>query len=130
MARSTAKKTSKAAPIPTHGVPITDPAFVPEYDEEGIIKNDPDSPYNVDLTRAWKRRGVPTRKAGLVLPRTWVGLTQVDVAKQLDVTQAEVSRIENAGDTLQLSTLRAYAEALGYELEVCFTKDGLRRRVM
>jgi predicted XRE-type DNA-binding protein len=45
------------------------------------------------------------------------GLTQVDVAKVLDVTQGNVSRVENAAD-LYVSTLARYVEALGGHLEL------------
>ena len=44
-------------------------------------------------------------------------LTQKDVAAVLNVTQANVSRIEHEDD-VYLSTLRAYIEALGGELEI------------
>lgn len=45
------------------------------------------------------------------------GLTQQDVAHRLDVSQANISRIEHEED-LYLSTLRAYVAALGGELEL------------
>ena len=45
------------------------------------------------------------------------GLTQQDVARTLDVSQANVSRIEHEED-LYLSTLRSYIAALGGELEL------------
>lgn len=45
------------------------------------------------------------------------GLTQVDVASVLDVTQGNVSRVENATD-LYVSTLARYVEALGGKLEL------------
>jgi predicted XRE-type DNA-binding protein len=45
------------------------------------------------------------------------GLTQVDVAKALEVTQGNVSRVENAAD-LYVSTLARYVEALGGHLEL------------
>ena len=45
------------------------------------------------------------------------GLTQIDLAKQLDVTQGNVSRVENASD-LYVSTLARYVEALGGHLEL------------
>lgn len=45
------------------------------------------------------------------------GLTQIDVAKALDVTQGNVSRVENASD-LYISTLARYVEALGGHLEL------------
>jgi transcriptional regulator with XRE-family HTH domain len=44
-------------------------------------------------------------------------LTQVQLAKALGVSQAQVSRIENQAD-LYLSTLSSYVEAMGGELEL------------
>lgn len=44
-------------------------------------------------------------------------MTQREVAHALEVSQANVSRIEHEND-LYLSTLRAYIEALGGELEL------------
>jgi DNA-binding XRE family transcriptional regulator len=44
-------------------------------------------------------------------------LTQQDVADSLNASQANISRIEHEDD-LYLSTLRAYIEALGGELEL------------
>ena len=45
------------------------------------------------------------------------GATQADVAARLNVSQANISRIEHEDD-LYLSTLRSYIEALGGELDV------------
>lgn len=45
------------------------------------------------------------------------GLTQQGIADALDVSQANISRIEHEDD-LYLSTLRAYVEALGGELDI------------
>lgn len=45
------------------------------------------------------------------------GLTQTQLAKELSVTQVNVSQIERAEDT-HLSTLRGYIEALGGHLEL------------
>jgi len=45
------------------------------------------------------------------------GLTQQQVAKSLEMTQPQVSRVEHRTDVL-LSTLRLYVEALGGELAV------------
>ena len=49
--------------------------------------------------------------------REAVGRTQVELAAQLKLGQASVSKIEGAAD-MYLSTLRRYIEALGGELEV------------
>lgn len=45
------------------------------------------------------------------------GLTQLQLARRLGVTQVNVSRIERAEDT-QLSTISRYVEALGGHLEL------------
>jgi predicted XRE-type DNA-binding protein len=45
------------------------------------------------------------------------GLTQVQVAEVLDVTQGNVSRLERSGD-LYVSTLSRYVAALGGHLEL------------
>jgi transcriptional regulator with XRE-family HTH domain len=45
------------------------------------------------------------------------GLTQVDVARVLQTSQASVSKIERRDD-LYLSTLRGFVEALGGRLEL------------
>lgn len=57
----------------------------------------------------------------LVEARQAAGLTQVEVAKRLGVSQAQVARIERRGyDAYTLNTLRRYVQALGggFELEV------------
>jgi ribosome-binding protein aMBF1 (putative translation factor) len=48
--------------------------------------------------------------------RRAVGMSQAEVAAEMGVTQANVSRIERADD-LQLSTLDKYVRALGGRLE-------------
>lgn len=49
--------------------------------------------------------------------REQMRLTQLDMAKALGTTQANVSRMEHQGD-LHLSTISRYVEALGGHLEV------------
>lgn len=49
--------------------------------------------------------------------RELAGLTQIDLAKRLDVGQAAVSKIENRGD-VQISSLKSYVEALGATLRI------------
>ena len=57
----------------------------------------------------------------LVEARKLAGLTQEQMSKRLNVSQAQVSRIEKRGyDAYTLNTLRKYVEALGegFALEV------------
>jgi DNA-binding Xre family transcriptional regulator len=49
--------------------------------------------------------------------RCQLGVTQVQLAERLGMTQENVSRIERAEDT-QLSTIRRYVEGLGGQLEL------------
>lgn len=53
----------------------------------------------------------------LVEFRKAVGLTQVELAGKMSITQENVSRLEKRND-MHLSTLRKYVEALGGELEL------------
>jgi DNA-binding XRE family transcriptional regulator len=57
----------------------------------------------------------------LVEARQAAGLTQAELAKRIGVSQAQVARVEKRGyDTLTLSSLRRYVQALGdgFSLEV------------
>jgi len=49
--------------------------------------------------------------------RKAVGLTQVELAGKMSITQENISRLEKRKD-MHLSTLRKYVEALGGELEL------------
>jgi DNA-binding XRE family transcriptional regulator len=49
--------------------------------------------------------------------RQALGVSQTELARRLEVSQANVSRIEHEHD-LKLSTLRGYIAALGGELEL------------
>lgn len=50
----------------------------------------------------------------LIEARQTAGLTQVELAKRLGVSQAQVARIEKRGyDAYTLTTLRRYVQALG-----------------
>lgn len=49
--------------------------------------------------------------------RALMGLTQADVAQELDVSQSAVSQWESQSD-MRISTLRRIIEALGGELEI------------
>lgn len=55
----------------------------------------------------------------LVEARQAAGITQVELAKRLGVSQAQVARIEKRGyDAYTLNTLRRYVEALGDEFHL------------
>jgi predicted transcriptional regulator len=49
--------------------------------------------------------------------RRGMNVTQVDAARAAEMTQSELSRLENRADH-RISTLRRYVEALGGQLEV------------
>lgn len=49
--------------------------------------------------------------------RKQTGLTQVDLAERLGITQPTLSKLESQDD-MQLSTLRRIVEALGGDLEI------------
>ena len=51
------------------------------------------------------------------------GITQVALARRLGVTQATLSQLENQGDA-RVSTIRAWAEALGGKLRLVIDFDG------
>lgn len=55
----------------------------------------------------------------LVEARLDAGLTQVELAKKLGVSQAQVARIEKCGyDAYTLKTLRRHVQALGKRLSI------------
>lgn len=59
-------------------------------------------------------------RIGVILPqaREAAGLTQEQVARQLGTHKSAISRIENHAEDVRLSTLRAYAQAVGVELHI------------
>jgi transcriptional regulator with XRE-family HTH domain len=69
--------------------------------------------------RAGARARADAMIAEMALPelRRALKVSQEDLAKLLEVTQANVSKIEGRSD-LHLSTLVAYIEALGGEVEI------------
>lgn len=72
------------------------------------------------LWRAWieRRRHRPgPESTTLAEARKRAGLTQTQVAERLGVGQSDVSKLERRAD-VRLSTLRAYARALGARLRV------------
>lgn len=72
------------------------------------------------LWRTWiERRRRASRPQGTTLAeaRRRAGLTQTQVAGRLGTTQSDVSKLERRAD-VQLSTLRAYARAIGAQLHI------------
>ena len=61
-------------------------------------------------------------KIGVMLrqAREKAGLTQEQVANRLGTKKSAISRIENHAEDVRLSTLRAYARAVGAELQIQF----------
>ncbi len=59
-------------------------------------------------------------KIGVLLRQTReaAGLTQEQVARQLGTQKSAISRMENHAEDVRLSTLRAYAEAVGAQLHI------------
>jgi DNA-binding XRE family transcriptional regulator len=59
-------------------------------------------------------------KIGVILrqAREAAGLTQEQVARQLGTHKSAISRMENHADDVRLSTLRAYAQAVGAQLHI------------
>lgn len=54
----------------------------------------------------------------LKLARKEIGLTQSDIAKALHTKKSAISRIENHAQDIKLSTLQAFAHAMGKELKI------------
>src|ERR1700691_770356 len=69
------------------------------------------------LEEAHQKRVLAVRADYLTEIRKQAGLTQVEVAEAMGVTQQRVSAIEN-GSVAELSTLADYIRALGGELKV------------
>ena len=61
-------------------------------------------------------------KIGVILKaaRKEAGLTQEQLAKKLHTKKTAISRIENHGEDIRLSTIEKYAEALGKKLYISF----------
>jgi DNA-binding XRE family transcriptional regulator len=78
---------------------------------------DPDVELRREAARSRLNVELAAYEATLAELRRARGVTQMQLAKSLELTQPQVSRVEHRTDVL-LSTLRAYVEALGGELFV------------
>ena len=59
---------------------------------------------------------------GLAALRRSHGLTQVELAARMGISQSDLSKLERRGD-VRLSTLRAYTAALGGGIRILFRSD-------
>jgi DNA-directed RNA polymerase specialized sigma24 family protein len=73
----------------------------------------------------WRAAALDADALTLVELRHRQGLTQHEVAESMGISQSDVSKVERRAD-LRLSTLRAYAEAVGVELIVAASPAGSR----
>lgn len=77
----------------------------------------------IDRCRARTEDRFPLRVTDLSALRRKLGLTQVELAGRLGMTQSDLSKLERRPD-VRLSSLRGYAEALGGRLRVLFLLAG------
>ena len=63
-------------------------------------------------------------KRTLVSLRKAAGLTQLQIAERLGTSRTHISRLESENSDVSpaVSTVQAYAKAVGYELEVNFVR--------
>ena len=61
----------------------------------------------------------------LIALRTMAGLTQEDMAEMLHTKKSNISRLENVNSKIspKLSTIEAYARAIGYTVEINFVPE-------
>jgi hypothetical protein len=61
--------------------------------------------------------------------RTSTGMTQAEVAKKIGTTQSAIARLESGTSkhSPSIATLKRYANALGYRLEVRLIKTKVKR---
>ena len=76
-------------------------------------QTDPAFAAGFDLGYADFKFGVVLRQA-----REAAGLTQEQVASRIGTKKSAISRIENHADNITLATLKAYAQAVGYGLQI------------
>jgi len=65
----------------------------------------------------------------LIALRQKAGLTQEEIAEKLSTSKSNISRLENVHSSIspKLSTIRAYADAVGYKLKLDFVPRGKRQ---
>jgi DNA-binding Xre family transcriptional regulator len=78
--------------------------------------------------RAAKLREETLEEIHLYDLRRAEAVSQIEIADRLNITQAAISKFENAED-VRISTLREYLEALGARLELIAVFDDEPRRI-
>jgi DNA-binding Xre family transcriptional regulator len=78
--------------------------------------------------RAAKLRAETLKEIQLFELRRTEEVSQVELAERLNISQAAISKFENADD-VRVSTLREYLEALGARLELIAVFDDEDRRI-
>lgn len=78
--------------------------------------------------RATELRAETLEEIRLYELRRGEAVSQTEIAERLDITQAAISKFENADD-VRVSTLREYLEALGARLELIAVFDDENRRI-
>ncbi len=58
----------------------------------------------------------------LWMMRTRRGVTQTEVAERMGITQSAVAKLEDRGDSVKMSDVARYADALGYAVQLKFTE--------
>ena len=79
-------------------------------------------------TPAAEHAALAAQPVTLAALRHDLGLTQAQVARRLGMTQSDVSKLERR-ENARLSTLQAYARALGGRLLVTFVSGGKTREI-
>jgi ribosome-binding protein aMBF1 (putative translation factor) len=90
-----------------------------------------------DLHKEWLKRPAYKREyealeeefsltAALIEARLRAGLTQEEVAKRMETTQAVVARLEAGGSKPSTRTLEKYAKATGHKLRIVFEPAEVR----
>lgn len=87
------------------------------------IKNKGMTPARIAAADRWVEEEIVA--IGLRELREAEGITQEELARRVEVAQAQVSRTETRAN-LHIDTLRRYLEALGYELECVAVKKNKR----
>lgn len=80
---------------------------------EKRLETDTDFAAGFEVGYANFKIGVMLRQA-----REAAGMTQEEVAQQLNTTKSAISRIENHAEDIRLSTLNRYATAVGLDLQI------------